>query len=229
MFGPDPIDIFDPSPYWPLAYYGHYILGTVALVAVFTALGVRKGMGTHRIAGLVFMGAVALLSLTSISMLIDRFIPPLMMAVVTSVCAIGGAYLALQKASIMVRSAEIALSLVLLAGLVAFLSVAVPEVMAGRIPIVAPVIIAIIPAILVTGDAIWLFNPDKRRTRRVARHLSRMVWGFVVVLRAPLVEIAAAGVPIPPAVVIVGPIALGVAMIWYFQRKYGGSPFRRNT
>lgn len=229
MFGPDPIDIFDPAPYGAIAYYGHYLFGTIALIAVFTALSVRKGLGTHRLAGLIYIGAVAVLSVTTISMLADRFVPPLMMAVVTSVYAVGGAYLALQKGTRAVRLTEAGLTGLQLAGLIVFLAIAVPEALSGKIPLVAPAIIAIIPVILLVGDAIWFFNPAKRQKMRVARHLSRMVWGFVVVLRAPLVEIAAAGVPIPPPVVIVGPIVLGVAMVWYFQRKFGGSPFGRSN
>lgn len=229
MFGPDPIDFFDPSPYHAIAYYGHYVFGSIALIAVFIALYVRKGKGLHRTAGLTFIGATALLSLTSISMLFDRPIPPLMMAVFTSVCAIGGGYLALQEGSAKVRMAEAALTALQLVGLGLFLSIAIPEVMVGTIPAFAPLIILIIPLILLAGDAVWFMNSDKRTAWRVGRHLSRMTWGFVVVLRAPLVEIAAAGVPIPPPVIIVAPILLGIAMVWYFQRKWGGAPFGKRA
>jgi hypothetical protein len=229
MFGPDPIDFFDPAPYGALAYYGHYLLGTIALVAAFTAFAVKKGKGKHRIAGLIYIAAIAVLSLTTISMLSERMIPPLMMAVVTSISAIGGAYLALQSGSARVKAGEYVLSLFQLTGLIVFLSIAVPEALSGRIPLAAPAIIAIIPVILLAGDLYWFLNPAKRRSRRVARHLSCMIWAFVVVLRAPLVEIAAAGVPIPAPAVVIGPIALAIAMHWYFQRIYGGKPFGKSA
>ena len=223
MFGPDPINFFDPSPYGALAYYGHYLFGTVVLLASLIALIVKKGRGTHRTAGLVFIFGTALLSLTSVSMLIDRFIPPLMMAVVSSVCAIGGAYLALQKPTRWVRTSEYALTLAQAVGLAVFLSIAIPEAAAGRIPVVAPIVIAVIPLILLAGDALWYARSSQRQRYRIARHLSRMIWGFVIVLRAPMVEIAAAGVPIPVPVTIIGPILLAFAMLAYFLLRYAPS------
>lgn len=220
MFGPDPINIFDPSPYGALAYYGHYLIGTVVLIAALVAFAARKGRGLHRIAGLIYLGGVFLLGLTSISMLADRMIPPLAMAVITSFYAVGGAYLALQKESRLVRALEIGLSLILLLALTGFFVAAIPVVREGLIPPYAPFVIAIIPAILLAGDALWHLKQRERSKRRVARHLSRMIWGFVVVLRAPLVEIAAAGAPIPPPVVIFGPILLALAMLAYFLPRF---------
>lgn len=159
-------------------------------------------------------------------MLIDRIIPPLAMAVLVSYYAVGGAYLALQKCSTLIRAAEITLALVLLVALTGFFLAAIPVVREGLIPPYAPFVIAIIPVIMLVGDANWHLSQKHRPKLRMARHMSRMIWGFVVVQRAPLVELAAAGLP-PDAqmIYVLGPIALGVAMLWYFQRKYGGSPF----
>ncbi|WP_299192262.1 hypothetical protein [uncultured Erythrobacter sp.] len=229
MFGADPIDIFDPSPYSAIAYYGHFVLGTVALLAVFTALAVKKGKGLHRQAGLTFLFACAGLALTNISLLMEQFIAPLMMGAITSLAAMGGAYLALQARTMQVRAGEMALAAAQLAGLIWFLSIAIPEAASGNIPIIAPIVIAIIPLILLAGDVNWMLRPERQRQMRVARHLSRMIWAFVVVLRAPLVEFAAAGLPIPGPVVVIGPIGLGAVMIWYFQRRYGGSPFGKTA
>ena len=225
MFGPDPINFFDPSPYGALAYYGHYVFGSIALLAVLIAFAVRKGTGLHRTAGLSFIAACAILTLTNISMLSDRFIPPLMMAAVSAVYAIGGAYLALQSSTQRVKVGEYILTSIEVAGLALFLSIAVPEALSGRIPLVAPLIIASVPLILLVGDAYWFTHQKQRKQLRVARHLSRMVWGFAIVIRAPIVEIAAAGAPIPAPLAIFGPLALAVVMLWYFQRKYGGMPF----
>ena len=220
MFGPDPIDLYDPSPYGPLAYYGHLVIGTLALLAALIAFGSRKGGARHRLAGYIFIGTTALVAITSIAMLSRAFIPPLFMAVFTAVYALGGAWLALQKGSFRIRVAEIALFLFEIAGLVVFMRIALSAASTGTIPIAAPFVIAAIPLILLFGDVHWFLRPDMRRKLRLARHISRTVWGFIVVLRAPLVELAAAGWPLSQPVVVFGPIALAVVLLLYFRRRY---------
>lgn len=220
MFGPDPIDLYDPSPYGPLAYYGHLVIGSVALIAALVALYSRKGGARHKLAGYVFLASVAVVSLTSVAMLARAFIPPLFMAVFTAVYALGGAWLALQKGSHAVRAAEIGLTLFEIAGLAIFLSIALPAAAEGAIPPFAPWVIAAIPLILLAGDANWFLRPELRRQRRIARHINRTVWGFVVVIRAPMVELAAAGLPISQPFTIFGPIALALVMLVYFRRRY---------
>jgi hypothetical protein len=59
MFGPDPIDLFDPSPYLPISYYGHILIGIVAVLAALVAFGSLKGGTWHRRAGWKFLAAVA--------------------------------------------------------------------------------------------------------------------------------------------------------------------------
>ncbi len=230
MFGPDPIDWFDPSPYGALAFYGHIAIGILALSMAFTAFASRKGSLLHRRAGLVYMAACAVVCVTSVAMLIEVIIPPLAMAVFTCIYAIGGAYLALQDDTARVRFGEKALCALEVVALGLFCTMAVPAIMQGLIPIYAPFVIAIIPLILLAGDVHWFKNQDKRKQLRTARHLSRMIWGFVVVIRAPLVELAAGGyLPMIQMLFVIGPIAAGVAMVWYFQRKYGGSPFGKRA
>lgn len=229
MFAPDPIDLFDPSPYGAIAYYGHLAIGLIAFLAAGVALASRKGSRTHRRWGVGYIGAVALVCLTSAMMLSETFIPPLFLAVFTTVYAIGGAWLALQPGTRAVLLAEKGLFLFELIGLSVFLSIAVRAAVEGIVPPFAPLVIAIIPLILIVGDINWFAKGDRRKELRIARHLSRMVWGFVVVVRAPLVEIVAAGLPLPQISVIVGPILLGVAMLWYFQRRYGGAPFGKRA
>ena len=225
MFGPDPIDWSDPSPYGALAFYGHIAIGVLALVMALTAFASRKGSVLHRRTGLVYMGACAVVCATSVAMLITVMIPPLAMAVFTCIYAIGGAYLALQDNTRRVRIAEKALLGLELAAFGLFCTMAVPAVIQGFIPFYAPLVIAIIPVILIAGDVHWFRNQDRRKQLRIARHLSRMIWGFVVVVRAPLVELAAGGyLPMNQMLYAIGPIASGVAMLWYFQRKYGGAP-----
>lgn len=224
MFGPDPIDWFDPSPYGALAFYGHIAIGVLALAMALTAFASRKGSVLHRRAGLVCMGACAVVCATSIAMLITVMIPPLAMAVFTCIYAIGGAYLALQDDTRGVRIAEKALFGLELAAFGLFCTMAIPAVIQGFIPPYAPLVIAIIPVILIAGDVHWFRNQERRKQLRIARHLSRMIWGFVVVVRAPLVELAAGGyLPMIQMLFVIGPIVAGVAMLWYFQREYGGA------
>ena len=227
MFGPDPIDLLDPSPYGPLAYYGHIGIGTAALAAVFLGFYSRKGGATHRVAGYVFMGAVGFVCLTSISMLSRNFIPPLFMAVFTSAYAVAGGWLALQRRSLKVRAAEIGLSLFLLAGILLFMTRALPAVSAGIVPPFAPFVILAIPVILLAGDLNWFLKRQSQKALRWRRHVNRMIWAFVVVFRAPLVELAAAGLPISQPVTIFGPILLGLLLLAYFQRRYGIKPAQK--
>lgn len=219
MFGPDPIDLYDPSPYGPLAYYGHLLIGIVALTAALLTLFVRKGGKTHRLSGYVYMTAVGVVCLTSISMLRNVFIPPLFMAVFTAVYCVGGAWLALRRRSSSVLTVEVGLTIFEIVGLLIFLQIAFGAVAQGLIPPFAPYVIAAIPAILIIGDLNWFLRQKQRARLKISRHLSRMIWGFVVVLRAPLVELAAAGVPIPQSAFIIMPIVLAFALIWYFRRK----------
>lgn len=222
MFGPDPIDIADPSPYGPLAYYGHLGIGAVTILTALLALASTKGGLYHRRAGYVYFAGLGIVCMTSAWMLSKVFIGPLFMAVFTAAYAAGGAWLALQKSSRRVTAAEVALSIFELVGLAIFLSIAIPVAMAGEIPPIAPGVIAVIPVILLLGDANWFINRKRRRAMRMRRHVNRMVWAFIVVIRAPLVELAAGGVPISPIVTVIGPLALGVMMLVYFQRRYGG-------
>jgi len=220
MFGPDKIDLTDPSPYLALSYYSHIIIGIVGLVAALVAFAAAKGKTWHIRAGWTFVAAVAIVAASSFEMLANVFIPPLFMAVFTAIYAMAGALLALRKGTAAVRSAEVGLFVFELAGLFIFFSIALEAVRNGAIPAFGPVVIAIIPLILLGGDINWFLNGNNRNRLRLARHLNRMVWAFVVVLRAPLVELAAHGLPVPGPVIIVGPIALGIAMGAYFRWRY---------
>ncbi len=219
MFGPDPIDLYVPSPYGPLAYYGHLVIGLVALTAALLTFLARKGGRVHRLSGYIYVTAVGVVCLTSISMLRNVFIPPLFMAVFTAIYCVGGAWLALRRRSSAVVAVEVGLTLFEIAGLIIFLQIALRAAAEGVIPAFAPFVIAAIPVILLAGDVNWFLRQKERARLRISRHFSRMIWGFVVVSRAPLVELAAAGVPVPPPIVLIGPIVLALAMIWYFRRK----------
>ncbi|MEL6547631.1 MAG: hypothetical protein AAFQ82_23610, partial [Myxococcota bacterium] len=65
--------------------------------------------------------------------------------------------------------------------------------------------------------------PD-RNAKRVSRHLERMIWASIIAVRAPLVEITAAGVPIPAPVLLFGPVLIGIVAILWSRRRLPNSP-----
>ena len=103
-----------------------------------------------------------------------------------------------------------------------FIALALPNVLSGVVPIIGPGIVVIVPIILLLGDINFYRKPQQRSKLRVQRHLARMVWAFVIVLRAPLVEFETAGFyDLPDPLLVAGPVLLGVVMLGYFQRRYG--------
>ena len=65
MFGNDPINLFDPSPYLAISYYGHLVVGLVSFLAAAIAFSSRKGGQWHVAAGKIFIIAVLLVSVTT--------------------------------------------------------------------------------------------------------------------------------------------------------------------
>ena len=220
MFAPDPIDLFDPSPYFAISYYGHLLIGLIAIVAAIIAFSAKKGGKWHIRSGKIFIIAVLVVCTTTASMLSDAFIPPLFLAAVSAVYVVLTAYLALKPGTRWVRYSEYGLSAFELLGVVAFLSLALPNVAAGEVPLMAPMVLIAIPAILLAGDINWFLKHDRRRQLRLRRHLARMVWAIIIVVRAPLVEVAAAGLPIPAPVILFGPFVIAGAVLLWLQPRF---------
>nr|WP_298927391.1 hypothetical protein [uncultured Erythrobacter sp.] len=223
LFGPDPIEFLDPAPYSALEYQGHMIAGTVWFVAAIIALFAMKGGKLHIRAGQICVISVLLVALSAVIMLAVEWVNPLFLNSVTATYAVGTAWLALKPGTKRVRGLEYGLSLFEIAGLAVFLSLAIPAVTAGNVPLIGPAIVAALPIILLLGDLNFHSKPDQRAKLRVRRHLARMVWAFVIVLRAPLVEFETGGFyDVPDPLLVAGPPLLGIAMLIYFQRKFGG-------
>lgn len=217
-FGPDPIDLTDPTPYTALPYYGHIAIGLFCFASALMAFWAIKGSRIHIRAGQIYILSTFVVCATAAAMLVVAFVPPLMLAACTALYAVVTAWLALQPRRRSVKIAEYALSLAELAALVAFLAMAYAGYRAGAIPFVALPVLSIIPVILLIGD-VNHFLRSGSAAMRVRRHMARMVWAFIVVLRAPLVELAAGGLPIPQPVLLIAPILLGAAMVWYFNAR----------
>ncbi|EAQ29975.1 hypothetical protein NAP1_04345 [Erythrobacter sp. NAP1] len=223
LFAPDPIDFFDPVPYSLVEYQGHMIVGGIWFVAALVAFFATKGSRLHIRAGQVCIASVLLIGVTALVMLAREFIAPLALNAVTSSYAVITAWLALKPSSANVRSAEVALSVIEVAAVAAFLAIALPNVMSGLVPPIGPVVVLLVPLILLGGDINWHLRQHDRARLRVGRHLARMIWAFVIVLRAPLVEFETAGFyELPDPLLVAGPVLLGAVMLFYAQYRFAG-------
>ncbi|MEL6547632.1 MAG: hypothetical protein AAFQ82_23615 [Myxococcota bacterium] len=214
----------DPSPYSAISYYGHLLAGSIVLVSILVAFLARKGSSTHVRAGKVFTVFIVLTCVSSALMLFMRFVPPLFLATATTIYALCGGWLCLRPRTRAVAVTEYLLSGIELIVLSVFLFIGVSAALAGRVPLFAPLVVAIIPALLLVEDFRWFLGPGHRNAKRVSRHLERMIWASIIAVRAPLVEITAAGVPIPAPVLLFGPVLIGVGAILWSRRRLPNSP-----
>lgn len=185
----EPVDFTSSAPFDPISYYVHIVIGLIGLFAAITAFSARKGGPVHIGAGRVFAVCILIVSVTSIILLSVRTAPPLIVSTAAVTYAMGTALLALRPARKWVMISEIGLALFQIAAVIIFLQFAVDEVMNGTIPLIGPIVILVIPAILLAGDINYFRQYNQRHKLRVRRHLSRMIWAFVIAVRAPLVEV----------------------------------------
>lgn len=219
-FGADPIDLFDPTPYTALPYYAHIAIGLVALGAMVTAFAATKGSRLHIRAGQLFLLSILVVAASATAILTVAFIPPLMLATATVLYAGGTAWLALRPRRAWTVPAELFLAAMQIAALAVFLERAVPAVNAGTLPAVAVVILSAVPVLLLVGDLRYWRAGAQRSRLRISRHLARMVWASMVAVRAPLVELAAGGLPLPQPLLLFGPIVVALLSIGYFSRRF---------
>lgn len=218
MIPTDPVNLLNPSPFGPLSYYGHMTIGLFGWIAAFTALASKKGSRTHIWAGRVFIVSAVIVAITSLVLLATRMAPPLLVAAVTSVYAVATAYLALKPPTTAVKRAEYGLFAFELALLLLFSVMASINIAAGNINPVGPIVIAIIPIILLAGDMNFFGKADQRARLRIRRHLARMIWAFIIVVRAPLAEFYQE-LSLPVGFILFGPLVVAPLMIWLFSRK----------
>lgn len=219
MIPVDPVDLTDFAPFDPFSYYVHIIIGIIALIAAVTALSAKKGSPLHIRAGRIFIACTMIVCATSLVLLSVRMAPPLLVAALTSIYAIATALLALKPGSSNIRRLEIGFFIFEIGVVAMFLSMAIPNIIAGNIPLIGPLVITGIPLILLAGD-INFFRKQKIRSKlRIRRHLSRMIWAFIISVRAPLAEIYP-HLNIPVLIILMGPLIVGPIMVFLFLRKY---------
>ena len=214
-----PVDFSSSAPFDPISYYVHIAIGVIGLVAAIIALSVRKGSRAHILAGRVFAISILVVSLTSVAMLMVRVAPPLIVSTAAAIYAIGTALLALKPSSSLVKVGEFALTGLQIAAAILFLSIAIPEVRAGVVPAIGPIVILFIPIVLLIGDVNFHLNAKRRAQLRVRRHLSRMIWAFVISVRAPIVEVNGS-LHIPVPLILFVPLLVTPVIIWLVLRRY---------
>ncbi|MGB5484061.1 hypothetical protein [Parasphingorhabdus sp.] len=219
MIPVDPVDLTNPAPFDALSYYAHIVIGMFGLLAAVVALSTKKGSSIHILAGRTFATCILVVAITSLILLSVRMAPPLLVAALTAVYAIGTAILALKPASAKTKMMEYGLFIFEIAVVAIFLTLAIPQMMAGNIPPIGPLVILIIPVILLAGDIHFYRNAHRRSALRIRRHLARMIWAFIIAVRAPLAEIYSQ-LDIPVAVILFGPLVIAPAMIAVFRRNY---------
>lgn len=221
MIPMEPIDLTTAAPFDPISYYIHIIIGVVGLVAGMIALLTKKGSQPHILAGRTFAICVVIVSITSAVLLSVRMIPPLMMAAMTAVYAVGTAILALRTATPNVKKIEYGLSIAECLVIAVFVYISIPQVMQGNIPPIGPLAILAIPIILLVGDYNFYRNPEQRPRMRVFRHLSRMIWALIVAIRAPIVEFNVV-LQIPTPIILFAPLIVAPVLIVLFRSQYRG-------
>lgn len=218
----EPIDLTNAAPFDPISYYLHITIGLVGLFAALVALGTKKGSQPHIYAGRIFAICVVIVSITSAVLLSVRMVAPLLLAAMTAVYAIGTAVLALRPGTQTVRSLEFSLSIAQIVVVAMFLFLAIPQVMQSNIPPIGPLVLLAIPIILLVGDLNFYRKPDQRDRLRVLRHMSRMIWAFVVVVRAPIVEVNVV-LQIPAPIILFAPLIIAPLLIFLFRSRIGGA------
>ncbi|MEP4311000.1 MAG: hypothetical protein ABJV60_11730 [Lentilitoribacter sp.] len=219
MIPVDPVDLTNPAPFDALSYYAHIVIGALGLIAAIVALTAKKGSMFHILAGRIFAAGILVVAITSLILLSVRMAPPLLVAALTSVYAVGTAILALKPASTKIKVTEYGFFIFEIIVVAIFLAMAVPQIIAGSIPPIGPLVILTIPIILLVGDIHFFRNAHVRSALRIRRHLARMIWAFVIAVRAPLAEIYSQ-LEIPVALILFGPLLVAPIMIIIFLRKY---------
>ncbi|MEH6702542.1 hypothetical protein [Parasphingorhabdus sp.] len=223
MIPVDPVDLSNPAPFDALSYYAHIAIGLIGLIAAIIALSTRKGSNIHVLAGRVFSTCILIVAITSLILLSVRMAPPLLVAALTAVYAVGTAILALKPDSTTTRRMEYGFFIFEIIVVAIFLAIAIPQIMGGNIPLIGPLVILAIPIILLAGDLHFFRNARQRAMLRIRRHLARMIWAFIIAVRAPLTEIYAE-LDLPVALILFGPLVIAPAMIMIFLRKYARKP-----
>lgn len=218
MIPTDPVNLLDPSPFGPLSYYTHMIIGTLGLIAAIVAMSVTKGNRIHIWAGRMFIFSIMIVAITSLAMLSLRMAPPLLVAALTAIYAVATAYLALKPATKAVKRSEYGLFFVECAVLVVFMIMAGANIAAGNINPIGPIVIAFIPMILLAGDINFFRKSDQRSRLRVRRHLARMIWAFVIAIRAPITEFYQE-LSLSVGIILFAPLVIAPAMIGLCLRR----------
>ncbi|MDP4576312.1 DUF1772 domain-containing protein [Qipengyuania sp. G39] len=186
---PAEFDLLDPSPHHFFTYYSHIALGTIAVLAALVALYAIKGSTIHRTAGKFYLLGMGIAALTALLTITANFPGPIIVNAALALYAGGGAYLATRQRSSRVLRAEWVLFGLGLIALLGFSLLASRQVLAGNIPLVAPLGVGGPLLILVALDLNFLLRSGEyREQHRIRRHVSRIAWVLLLTVRNPVNE-----------------------------------------
>ena len=217
--------MFESTPFPPIVFYAHLGLGALGLACALIAFSATKGGVAHIRAGRTMVACMAISSITALIFMLIKFSVPPVINSVTALYGLAAAVLALQKFTPLVRRLEYLASAILLVTFVWFLSQAIPGVINGNVPVVGPITVGLVAVIFLIGDIHYFRNLHKRQQLRIRRHATRIIWAFVVLIRAPLFELREE-LSLPLPLVLIAPLLLGLVLqitFWNTAKRLGGS------
>lgn len=191
--------MLESSPFNPLVYWPHVVLGISSIAFAFIAIGSRKGGQRHRQAGRLFAITMSIAALTAAAFSFVRFAPPALFSAVVALYGIGMAVLSLRRRDGALRRLEVSLSvvpaLIALVAAIAAVMALLPPPPGVEVPLFMrltmsslSLAVAILFAALAFGDVRFLRSATPTRSRRYRRHAMRMALAVTEILRAPLIS-----------------------------------------
>lgn len=179
------------EPFDPVSYFAHVILGVIGLAGAVWALSVRKGSRGHVRAGWVFITGVGIAAFTVFVFSFTQLAPGALANAVLVCALLCSAILALKERTPAVAAGEWSCSLftfatiLLLSAGVVFLS------QRGGFLWVGPATALLVSVIFLVGDMrFYRLVAEERKQRRVARHLTRLLYCVASAVAAPFVSFA---------------------------------------
>lgn len=215
---PAPLNLLSPAPYDFLTYYSHISLGLIGVLAALIALWTLKGGRAHRWAGRIYLVGVGIAAGTALITLFTNFLAPTIINAAIFLYAGGTAYIATYRPSDRIRRVEWMVFAMGALVTLWFIMVAGANVANGTVPLLAPVGVGGILAILLLGDLNYLLRSNAyRASHRIRRHLARISWALLVSVRAPVNELRDV-IGLSQAQVVFLPYLIFLAMILVFWR-----------
>jgi uncharacterized membrane protein len=209
--------MFEPGDLNAVSYWSHLFVGSTGLLGALLALLATKGSGWHRTGGWIFIVGASVAAVTALHFQFTRFAAPAIVASLDAFIGISAALLALRRRTPRVYRSELALAVLNGLLLLGFLLLATMAIRRGVATPLLAAQFAVVPVVFLLGDLVYLRH--RGRGVQLARHASRMIWTFVIALRAPLFEVRD-DFGLPPWTLNL-PLILPPLLLWIFRRRIG--------